>query len=47
MRTNVFREEAVAEREMEELKNKLQEYWRSSKPDAIISKSYNCALHFL
>jgi len=35
----LFREEAVAERKMEELKNKLQEYWRSSKPDAIISKS--------
>jgi len=39
MRTNVFREEAIAAHKVEEYKNILQDYWRSSKPESTISKT--------
>jgi len=38
-RTNVSGEEAIADHKVEEYKNKLQDYWRSSKLDFTISKS--------
>ena len=38
-RTNVCGEEADADHEVEEYKNKLQDYWRSSKLGVTISKS--------
>jgi len=39
MRTNVFREEAIADSKVEGYKNKLQDYSMSSKSVPIISKS--------
>jgi len=47
MRRNVYREETIADHKVEEYKNKLQNYWRSSKPDLIICRSWNHALHSL
>jgi len=38
-RTNIFGEEATADHKVEEYKDKLQDYWRSSKLDLTISKS--------
>jgi len=39
MRTNSFREEAIADHKVKEHKNKLQDYWRISKPDLTICRS--------
>jgi len=39
MRTSVFREEAFADHRVDEYKNILQDYWRSSEPDVTIYKS--------
>jgi len=41
MRTNAFREEAVADHEVEEYENALQDYWRSSKPNLTICRNKN------
>jgi len=38
-RTNIFGEEAIADHKVEEYKDKLQDYWRSSKQNLTISKS--------
>jgi len=47
MRTNSFREETIADHEVEEHKNTLQDYWRSSKPDFTICRKKKHALHSL
>ena len=39
MRPNAFYEEAIADQKVEEYKNTLQDYWRSSKPDLTICRS--------
>jgi len=43
MRTNAFREEAVADYKVKQYKNTLQDCWRNSKPDW----SFARALHSL
>jgi len=47
LRTNVFREEVIADHTEEENKNTLQDCWRNSKPDWIIFRSKSHALHTL